>query len=87
MKLVAYGGLGGGRLWVTGPQGKVLTIRDPAGWMMLEQAVFLDDVHEMLVGLGGYVYLADIGAKRLGPVMQGGRFIALTATFSKRVDF
>ena len=43
--------------------------------------------NEVLVELGDYVYLADITTKRVGPVLQGEKFIALTGTFSKRFDF
>ncbi len=74
-------------LRISGPMGRVMMIRDPAGWLGMEQAVFLDGGRELLVGLGGYVYLGDIAAKRLGPVMPGEKFIALTTPFSKRVGF
>ena len=58
----------------------------PAGALGVHQSVFLGG-NEVLVELGDYVYLADITTKRVGPVLQGEKFIALTGTFSKRFDF
>lgn len=63
-----------GRPWL-------MQIKDRRG-----RSVFLGG-NEVLVELGDYVYLADITTKRVGPVLQGEKFIALTGTFSKRFDF
>lgn len=77
----------GSRLWIDGPEGRLLTLRDPAGSLPVSQAVFLEGGAEVLVELGGYVYLVDPDAKRLGPVVQGERFIAIADPFSKRAGF
>jgi len=65
----------------------VLTLKDPAGQLGIEQAVFLEGRGEVLVGLGDVVYILDVQSKRIGPVMGGQEFIALAKTFSKEVDF
>ena len=36
---------------------------------------------------GDYVYLADVAASRVGSVLRGERFIALTTPFFKQVGF
>jgi len=65
---------------------KIMRIKDPVGALGVHQAVFLGG-SEVLVEIGDFVYVTDIIAKRIGPVMQGGRFVAFTKAFSKRVDF
>lgn len=65
----------------------MLRIKDPTGGLSVRQAIFLGGGHEMLVEIGDHVYLADVAANRIGPVLQGERFIALAAPFSKHVNF
>lgn len=83
--LFAYGGWGS-RVIVSREKQRVMDIKDPAGGLVAEEAVFIGG-NEILVELGNYVYLADVAAKRMGPVMRGEKLIALTAAFSKQVDF
>jgi hypothetical protein len=49
----------------------------------IEQAVFLEGIGEVLVGVGDSVYLLDLPSKRIGPVMGGQDFIVLAKPFSK----
>jgi len=65
----------------------VLRLKDPAGELGVQQAVFLRGSSEVIVGVGDFVYILDVLSKRIGPVMGGRGFIALTDPFSKQVDF
>ena len=65
----------------------VLRLKAPAGQLAVEQAVFLEGSGEILVGVGGWVYILDVPSKRIGPVMGGEEFIALALPFSKHVAF
>jgi hypothetical protein len=49
--------------------------------------VFLGTDGDVLVGVGNFVYVLDVESKRIGPVMDGGDFIALARPFSKQVNF
>lgn len=84
LRLYVLGGWGS-RLSISRDRQRVMQVSDPAGGLGVHQAVFLDD-NEVLVELGGYVYLVDISAKRLGPVMRGESAIALTGAYLKRLD-
>lgn len=76
----------GSRLSITRDRERVLQVKDPAGGLGVQQAVFLND-HEVLMESGGYVYLLDVEAKRMGPVLRGQRAIALSEPYRKRLDF
>lgn len=75
------------RLWVSKAGQTALKFNDPAGSLFFEQAAFVGDFDEILTEGGGYVYLLDVTAKRLGPVMQGSTCIALAPPFLKHGDF
>ena len=77
----------GNRLVVYNQKKTVLTLKDPAGQLGVEQAVFLEGSGEILVGLGDVVYMLDAASKRMGPVMRGQHFIALARPFSKQVNY
>jgi hypothetical protein len=64
----------------------VMMLKDPAGQLAGEQAVFLES-GEVLVGVGDIVYVLDVPSKRIGPVMDGQKFIALAKPFAKQADF
>ena len=64
----------------------VMRLKDPAGQLGVEQAIFLES-GEVLVGVGDFVYILDVPSKRIGPVMGGQEFIALAKPFSKQIDF
>jgi len=64
----------------------VMRLRDPAGQLGIEQAVFLEGREEVVVGVGDFVYVLDVLSKRIGPVMGGQEFIILAKPFSKYVD-
>jgi hypothetical protein len=63
-----------------------MRLRDPAGQLGIEQAVFLQGNNEVLVGVGDFIYILDLSSKRIGPIMDGRAFIALTKPFSKHAD-
>ena len=65
----------------------MMRIKDPTGGLRARQAIFLAGGKQLLAEIGDHVYLADVAAKRVGPVLRGERFIALTTPFSKHVDF
>ncbi|HXR04618.1 MAG TPA: hypothetical protein VN836_07905 [Verrucomicrobiae bacterium] len=46
---------------------------------------FLDGCEECLFEANGYIYLLDIQNKRVGTVVQGGRFILLTPRYQKQL--
>ena len=75
----------GSRLSISGNKETVMRVNDPAGGLGVHQAVFLGD-NEVLVELGGYVYLVDIAMKRMGPVMRGESAIALSGPYLKRLE-
>jgi hypothetical protein len=77
----------GNRLVVSNQRETILTLRDPAGQLYVEQAFFLEGSGEVLVGVGDFVYILDVPSKRIGPVMEGQEFIALAKPFSKQIDF
>jgi hypothetical protein len=85
LRLYVLGGWGS-RLSISRDKERVVQVNDPAGGLWVQQAVFLDD-NEVLVELGGYVYLVDIAVKRMGPVMRGEKAIVLSGAYSKRLDF
>jgi hypothetical protein len=85
LRLYVVGGWGS-RLSISRDRERVMQVNDPAGGLGVHQAVFLDD-NEVLVELGGYVYLVDIALRRMGPVMRGERAIALSDSYRKRLDF
>ncbi len=66
---------------------RVLNFTDPTQGLKLGDAIFLNDGREILLDMGGYVYLIDLAIKRLGPVLPGGNFIALAPPFSTAVNF
>ncbi len=86
MKLMTYGGIVN-RLRIFKAGQTPLTLSDPAGQFILRQAAFVGDSDEILTEGGGYVYLLDVTAKRLGPVMQGSKCIALAPPFLKHGEF
>jgi hypothetical protein len=53
-----------------------------AGFYFADLA-FLDGCGECLFESNGYIYLLDIGAKRVGTLVSGGRFILLTPRYEK----
>ncbi len=65
----------------------LMRLRDPAGQLGVQEAVFLPGTGEIMAGLGDYVYVLDPAAKRIGPVMPGRDFIALAKPFAKKADF
>ena len=65
----------------------VLRLKDPAGQLGTEQAVFPQGDAEILFGFGGFVYILDVPSKRIGPVMSGQDFIALANPFAKEAEF
>ena len=77
----------GNHLVVYNQKDTVLRLKDPAGQLSIEEAVFLQGSGEVLVGVGDLVYILDVQSKRIGPVMSGQGFIALAKPFSKQVDF
>jgi hypothetical protein len=85
LRLYVLGGWGS-RLSISRDRQRVMQVNDPAGGLGVHQAVFLDD-NEVLVELGGYVYLVDISTRRMGPVMRGESAIALTGAYLKQHDF
>jgi len=85
LRLFVMGGWGS-RLSISRDRERVMRINDPAGGLGVHQAVFLGD-NEVMVELGGYVYLVDIALKRMGPIMRGESAIALSGPYLKRLDF
>ena len=77
----------GNHLVLWGENGTVMRLKDPAGQLGIQQAVFLEGTGEVLVGVGDFVYLLDVPSKRIGKVMEGQQFIALAKPFSKRAAF
>jgi hypothetical protein len=77
----------GNRLVVYNQHKILLKLKDPAGQLGIEQAVFLEGRGEVLVGVGDFVYILDVLSKRMGPVMGGQQFIALAKPFAKQIDF
>ena len=77
----------GSQMLVFGGKHQALRLKDPAGQLTVEQAVFPQGEEEVLFGLGGFVYLLDVPARCIGPVMSGHDFIALAPPFAKQVDF
>jgi len=75
------------RLWISKAGQTILTLGDPAGRFILRQAAFVGDFEEVLTEGGGYVYLLDVDAKRIGPIMQGSKCIALAPPFLKHGEF
>jgi hypothetical protein len=63
-----------------------MKLKDPAGQLGIEQAVFLQAGSEVLVGVGHFIYILDVSSKRIGPIMEGQEFIALAKPFSKHAD-
>jgi hypothetical protein len=86
VKLMVHHGWGN-RLVVYTRDESMLTLKDPAGQLRVEQAVFLEGTGEIMVEVGDYVYVVDFLSKRIGPVMRGHHFIALAKPFSKHVAF
>lgn len=86
LKLMTYGGLVN-RLSIFDARRTILLLNDPADQFMLRQAAFVGDSDEILTEGGGYVYLLDVDAKRLGQVMQGSTCIALAPPFLKHGEF
>lgn len=77
----------GSRLVVSRNRQTILTLSDPAGQFILRQAAFVGDFNQILTEGGGYVYLLDVHSKRIGPVMQGSKCIALALPFLKHGEF
>jgi hypothetical protein len=77
----------GSQMIVFNEKHPVLRLKDPAGQMGAEQAVFLQGDGEVLFGFGGFVYILDLPSRRIGPVMSGHDFIALAHPFAKQVEF
>lgn len=73
----------GNHLVVWNQKDTTLRLKDPAGQLGIEQAVFLEGNSEILVGVGEFVYVLDVSSKRIGPIMRGRDFIALTKPFLK----
>jgi hypothetical protein len=73
----------GSQMIVSDEKQPVIRLKDPAGQLGTEQAVFLEGASEILFGFGGFVYVLDVASKRIGPVIQGHDFIALAKPFCK----
>jgi len=86
LKLAVWMGLGD-YLVIWNQKETLIRLKDPAAQPGIEQAVFLDETGEVLVGVGDFIYILDVSSKRIGPVMSGQEFIALAKPFSKQVDF
>ena len=76
----------GNHLVVWNQKETIIRLKDPAGQLGIEQAVFLQGNSEVLVGVGEFIYILDVPSKRIGPVMNGQEFIALAKPFSKHAD-
>ena len=85
MKLRVFRGLGN-ELIVWNEKKIALRLKDPAGQLGIEQAVFLPGSGEALVELGDFLYVLDVRSKRMGPVMRGRQFIVMGELFSKHRD-
>ena len=76
----------GAHMCVSNEKRLVMHLRSPDSGIQVEQAVFVEGTSEILVGVGDYVYVLDALSKKIGPVMAGKSFVALTKPFLKRLE-